>query len=119
VCIHLDAIVYCSSCRHPHTCQDTPSTGLFCIAEVELWCFSSAQKHILEELLHAQAGWRVQTEKTETFVAAQQVLRKRKMTAILHAWFANAAGRRTKRQALARAARFWVKQQLGKAWNGW
>jgi hypothetical protein len=92
---------------------------LFCIAEVELWCFSSAQKHILEELLHAQAGWRVQTEKTETFVAAQQVLRKRKMTAILHAWFANAAGRRTKRQALARAARFWVKQQLGKAWNGW
>eukprot|EP00775_Hariotina_reticulata_P004665 gene4665-4918_t len=48
-----------------------------------------------------------------------QVLRKRKMMAVLHAWFADAAGRRGKRQAVARAARFWVKQQLGKAWNAW
>ncbi|WIA12641.1 hypothetical protein OEZ85_006293 [Tetradesmus obliquus] len=48
-----------------------------------------------------------------------QVLQKRRMRATMQAWFAAAAGRREKRLAMARAGRFWAKQQLGKAWNSW
>jgi hypothetical protein len=48
-----------------------------------------------------------------------QVLQKRRMRAVLQAWFAAAARRRDKRLAMARAGRFWAKQQLGKAWNSW
>jgi hypothetical protein len=48
-----------------------------------------------------------------------QVLQKRRMRATMQAWFAAAAGRRDKRLAMARAGRFWAKQQLSKAWNSW
>ncbi|KAF6253208.1 hypothetical protein COO60DRAFT_1669441 [Scenedesmus sp. NREL 46B-D3] len=48
-----------------------------------------------------------------------QVLQKRRMRAVLQAWFAATAGRRDKRLAMARAGRFWAKQQLGKAWSSW
>jgi hypothetical protein len=49
----------------------------------------------------------------------KQVLQKRRMQAAVQAWFTAAAGRREKRLAMARAGRFWAKQQLGKAWNSW
>lgn len=48
-----------------------------------------------------------------------QVLQKRRMRAMLDAWYAAAAVRREKRLALARAGRFWMNQQLSKAWNVW
>lgn len=48
-----------------------------------------------------------------------QVLKKRKLSAILTAWYSQAEHRRDKRAEVAKAGRFWMNQQLAKAWTSW
>eukprot|EP00878_Enallax_costatus_P033717 GHUV01037269.1.p1 GENE.GHUV01037269.1~~GHUV01037269.1.p1 ORF type:complete len:413 (+),score=115.75 GHUV01037269.1:321-1559(+) len=48
-----------------------------------------------------------------------QVLKKRKLSSIIHAWYGHAAHRREKRAKLAQAGRLRVRQQLAKAWTSW
>ncbi len=47
------------------------------------------------------------------------VLRKRKLSKILNAWYALAAERRSRRLRGQKAARFFMQQQYVKAWNAW
>lgn len=47
------------------------------------------------------------------------VLRKRKQSAILNAWYVQAEGRRARRQRAQRGLRFLANLTLGKAWNSW
>eukprot|EP00879_Flechtneria_rotunda_P031264 GHRR01034134.1.p1 GENE.GHRR01034134.1~~GHRR01034134.1.p1 ORF type:complete len:500 (+),score=163.75 GHRR01034134.1:2438-3937(+) len=48
-----------------------------------------------------------------------QVLRNRRLRLMLAAWTQAAGHRQGKRLAVQRAGRFWVNQQLSKAWNAW
>jgi hypothetical protein len=47
------------------------------------------------------------------------VLRKRKLSAVINAWWHQSEGRRTRRMRLVRAAKHFHNQLLGKAWNTW
>eukprot|EP00877_Chromochloris_zofingiensis_P001776 jgi/Chrzof1/1159/Cz01g42220.t1 len=48
-----------------------------------------------------------------------QVIRKRKLSAILGQWFVLAEDRRSRRMRIQKAANYFVNQQYIKAWNAW